>query len=221
MRILYFLGIIYVLSPLVQCFQPLTPRVRFNTNQRQKKPTSFQHLPSLSSLQWTPSDVDPLVVTGAFWATVRAKVLSAIIGNIIGGIFVTVAGTALASFGMGKLPELLEGIGGGGGTQSAGKKKERVRQPPPSPSSSPPSAPRMPSFFTASSAATLAISVALDLLGDASYAVPFIGDASDIAFGPISGIILYKLYGSNLLAALGIIEEVRPDERKLRGNGLL
>jgi hypothetical protein len=165
-------------------------------------------------LQLIPSDVDPLVVSGAFWATVRAKVLSAIIGNIIGGIFVTVAGTALASFGMGKLPELLEGIGGGGGTQSAGKKKERVRQPPPSP-------PRMPSFFTASSAATLAISVALDLLGDASYAVPFIGDASDIAFGPISGIILYKLYGSNLLAALGIIEEVRPDERKRRGNGLL
>lgn len=214
MRILNFLGIIYVLSPLVQCFQPLTPRVRFNTNQRQKKPTSFQHLPSLSSLQLTPSDVDPLVVSGAFWATVRAKVLSAIIGNIIGGIFVTVAGTALASFGMGKLPELLEGIGGGGGTQSAGKKKERVRQPPPSP-------PRMPSFFTASSAATLAISVALDLLGDASYAVPFIGDASDIAFGPISGIILYKLYGSNLLAALGIIEEVRRDERNRRGNGLL
>ncbi|GMH64571.1 hypothetical protein TrRE_jg2822 [Triparma retinervis] len=59
-------------------------------------------------------------------------------------------------------------------------------------------------------AATLAISVVLDLLGDASYSIPFIGDASDIAFAPLAGIVLYKLYGSNLLAALGIIEELLP-----------
>ena len=65
-------------------------------------------------------------------------------------------------------------------------------------------------MFTVPSALALVVSVVLDLLGDASYSLPFLGDASDVIFAPIAGLVLYKLYGSNIITVLGIVEELLP-----------
>lgn len=67
-----------------------------------------------------------------------------------------------------------------------------------------------PGVFTVPSALALTVSVILDLLGDASYSLPFLGDASDIVFAPIAGLVLYKLYGSNIITVLGVVEELLP-----------
>lgn len=43
------------------------------------------------------SDIDPVVVSGAFWATLRSKIISSIIGNLIGGVVIAVGGGLVGS----------------------------------------------------------------------------------------------------------------------------
>lgn len=45
---------------------------------------------------------------------------------------------------------------------------------------------------------SLWICILMDLLGCASYAVPVLGDASDLIWAPISAIIFYRMFGGTL-----------------------
>ena len=58
--------------------------------------------------------------------------------------------------------------------------------------------------------AKLGLCVALDLAGDASAALPFVGEFTDAAYAPLEGALLVALFKSNLLAGFGFLEEILP-----------
>ena len=45
---------------------------------------------------------------------------------------------------------------------------------------------------------SLLVCVIMDLLGCASYAVPLLGEVSDVIWAPISAIIFYRMFGGTL-----------------------
>lgn len=56
----------------------------------------------------------------------------------------------------------------------------------------------------------LAISVAVDAAGMASYLIPGLGEAEDVVSAPVSALLVKALYGSNIMASLDFFEEVSP-----------
>jgi hypothetical protein len=58
--------------------------------------------------------------------------------------------------------------------------------------------------------AQLAGCVALDLAGDASELIPFLGEFTDVAFAPVEAGLLFALFKSPLVSGLGFVEEILP-----------
>jgi len=58
--------------------------------------------------------------------------------------------------------------------------------------------------------AKLLLCIAVDVAGDASFLFPGLGELGDVAYGPIEGLILKALFGGNVLALVGVIEEGLP-----------
>jgi len=56
----------------------------------------------------------------------------------------------------------------------------------------------------------LLLCVALDLAGDASYAIPGVGELSDVAFAPLEAAVLKSFFGGSQIAFLGFAEEALP-----------
>lgn len=55
--------------------------------------------------------------------------------------------------------------------------------------------------------------IILDLIGCASYLLPFLGEFTDVVWAPVSGIIFYSLFGKRLGVlggAFSFIEELLP-----------
>jgi hypothetical protein len=60
---------------------------------------------------------------------------------------------------------------------------------------------------------SLLICIVMDIIGYASYAIPGLGELSDVVFAPISAIIFYKMFGGWKGAFGGIFnfaEEILP-----------
>ena len=60
---------------------------------------------------------------------------------------------------------------------------------------------------------SLTMCLLMDLIGLASYAVPLLGEVSDVIWAPISAIIFYRMFGGPLGAFGGVfnfIEELFP-----------
>ena len=47
----------------------------------------------------------------------------------------------------------------------------------------------------------LLVSILIDLIGVITYAVPAIGEVGDVAWAPISALLIYNLYGNGLVAS--------------------
>ncbi|CAB1100012.1 unnamed protein product [Ectocarpus sp. CCAP 1310/34] len=58
--------------------------------------------------------------------------------------------------------------------------------------------------------AKLAISVLIDLIGMSSYALPGVGEATDLGWAPISSALIFYLYGNSIFAGLAFVEEILP-----------
>jgi len=59
----------------------------------------------------------------------------------------------------------------------------------------------------------LALCILMDLIGMATYAIPFLGEFGDIFWAPLSGLVFYQLFGGWRGALGGIfsfIEEILP-----------
>ena len=59
----------------------------------------------------------------------------------------------------------------------------------------------------------ISICIILDLIGCASYLLPFLGEFTDLVWAPVSGIIFYSLFGRRLGVlggAFSFIEELLP-----------
>ena len=67
----------------------------------------------------------------------------------------------------------------------------------------------LPSFRTVL-LCKLLISILIDLIGDGSLLVPGLGGASDFIWAPVSALLVRLLYGSNVLAAVNLLEELLP-----------
>lgn len=56
----------------------------------------------------------------------------------------------------------------------------------------------------------LAACFCLDMLGNATYMVPAVGEVGDAVFAPASGVMIKMLYNSNSIAIIGALEELLP-----------
>lgn len=56
----------------------------------------------------------------------------------------------------------------------------------------------------------LLISFMIDVIGVLSYAFPVFGEISDTAWAPVSGYLVYRLYGSSAWAGIAFFEELLP-----------
>ncbi len=59
----------------------------------------------------------------------------------------------------------------------------------------------------------LSLCIILDLMGCVSYLLPFIGEAEDVLWAPISGIIFYLMFGKKMGLLGGMfsfLEEISP-----------
>ena len=65
----------------------------------------------------------------------------------------------------------------------------------------------------------LLLSIFFDGLGMLSFAIPFIGEFSDVIWAPLSAFLIYKMYGGTLGKSVGIISFV--EEVGIFGTDLL
>ncbi|KAL1519131.1 hypothetical protein AB1Y20_003394 [Prymnesium parvum] len=56
----------------------------------------------------------------------------------------------------------------------------------------------------------LLVSILIDLIGMATYIVPVAGEAGDLAWAPISALLVYQLYGNAVISGLALAEELLP-----------
>jgi len=56
----------------------------------------------------------------------------------------------------------------------------------------------------------LAFSLFLDMLGNATYCIPSVGEVGDMVFAPASAVMLKMLYNKNGIAGIGFAEEILP-----------
>ena len=54
----------------------------------------------------------------------------------------------------------------------------------------------------------LLLSIVFDGLGMLSFAIPFIGEFSDVVWAPLSAFLIYKMYGGTFGKGVGIISFV-------------
>ena len=59
-------------------------------------------------------------------------------------------------------------------------------------------------------ATKLLVSLLIDLVGFSSFAVPALGETTDLAWAPISCVLIQYLYGNALISGLGLVEELLP-----------
>lgn len=60
---------------------------------------------------------------------------------------------------------------------------------------------------------SLALCILFDLLGYASFTIPFIGEFEDVIWAPLSGIIYYRMFGGRMGlfgGAFSFLEELLP-----------
>eukprot|EP00752_Nemacystus_decipiens_P007129 g6385.t1 len=70
--------------------------------------------------------------------------------------------------------------------------------------------PNGPGTQNLSREAKLAISVLIDIIGVSSFAVPGVGEATDLGWAPISSALIFYLYGNSIFAGLAFVEEILP-----------
>ncbi|CAN0086910.1 unnamed protein product [Pylaiella littoralis] len=70
--------------------------------------------------------------------------------------------------------------------------------------------PQGPGTQQLSRQAKLAISILIDLIGMSSYALPGLGETTDLGWAPISSAMIFYLYGNSIFAGLAFVEEILP-----------
>eukprot|EP00747_Dinoflagellata_sp_TGD_P191214 gnl/TRDRNA2_/TRDRNA2_54292_c0_seq1.p1 gnl/TRDRNA2_/TRDRNA2_54292_c0~~gnl/TRDRNA2_/TRDRNA2_54292_c0_seq1.p1 ORF type:complete len:335 (-),score=43.14 gnl/TRDRNA2_/TRDRNA2_54292_c0_seq1:279-1283(-) len=56
----------------------------------------------------------------------------------------------------------------------------------------------------------LVLCILVDIGGDASFLLPGLGELSDVAYAPLEGFLLSKLFGSSAISGIGFVEEALP-----------
>lgn len=171
----------------------------------------IRSLPSLSQIRMTSSSSNNAVVYALPPAESATSMVQMLVANDV-QVFrdafraLFFPGIAIITFG---LPLILAGL----------MVQKKVASPPAPggvrgkgtaslPSTSP-SVPQMPPFSSVL-LGKLLVSIIIDLIGDGSLLVPGFGDASDFLWAPVSALLVRLMYGSNVLAAVNLLEELLP-----------
>jgi uncharacterized protein involved in cysteine biosynthesis len=149
--------------------------------------------------------VNPVVVSNVFWAGLKGKILSVIIGQLLAAL----AFAALASVVANQLPSFLTSLRNDA-TTSLDADDSQVRK-------NIHNAPQESLNYQERRAISpdlgkLALSIAIDVIGSSSELVPVFGEVTDVIWAPIAGLALRSLYGgtNNILFALEFAEEILP-----------
>lgn len=147
--------------------------------------------------------VDPVVVSGVFWTSLKAKLISVIIGQVLATVVFVGLSSAVAS----QLPRLGEAIG-----NAVFKEDNKSKIPS-----------TINQFATDSTDAIkrsttntqpdfgkLLLCLLIDAIGTSSELIPFVGEATDVVWAPIAALGLRSLYGSNVIFGLELVEEILP-----------
>eukprot|EP00562_Extubocellulus_spinifer_P012965 CAMPEP_0178552394 /NCGR_PEP_ID=MMETSP0697-20121206/7273_1 /TAXON_ID=265572 /ORGANISM="Extubocellulus spinifer, Strain CCMP396" /LENGTH=298 /DNA_ID=CAMNT_0020185267 /DNA_START=101 /DNA_END=997 /DNA_ORIENTATION=+ len=152
--------------------------------------------------------VDPVVVSGAFWTSLKAKLLSVIIGQLLAtAVFIGIS-TVIGS----QLPKLGDFVGGLlFKEESKAKIQSTVNEFTAKSVDSVKSAGgRVSSGAVQPDISKLLICLLIDAIGTSSELLPIIGEATDVVWAPIAALGLRSLYGSNVVFGLEFLEEILP-----------
>lgn len=149
------------------------------------------------------SIVDPVVVSGAFWTSLKAKLLSVIIGQILATIVFVGLSSVVAS----QLPKVGEAIGNAFfRDDNKAKLSSTVSQF----ASTSADAVKRSTSNAQPDFGKLLICLLIDAIGTSSELIPFVGEATDVVWAPIAALGLRSLYGSNVVFGLELVEEILP-----------
>lgn len=65
-------------------------------------------------------------------------------------------------------------------------------------------------FLSPSAYLTLLFCILIDFGGEASFLLPGVGEAEDVAWAPLSAFLLSNIFGSNVITSLDFIKEILP-----------
>jgi len=149
------------------------------------------------------SIVDPVVVSGAFWASLKAKLLSVVIGQLLATIVFVGLSSVVAS----QLPKLGEAIGN---TFFQEDNKAKISSTVSQFATSSADAVKRSTSNAQPDFGKLLICLLIDAIGTSSELIPFVGEATDVVWAPIAALGLRSLYGSNVIFGLELVEEILP-----------
>uniref|UniRef100_A0A7S2XSI7 Uncharacterized protein n=1 Tax=Attheya septentrionalis TaxID=420275 RepID=A0A7S2XSI7_9STRA len=167
---------------------------------------------NFASSMWTAVEtfdgstiVDPVVVSNVFWAGLKGKIISVIIGQLLAAL----AFAALASVVANQLPSFLTSLRNDTTTfLDTDDDDSQMRKT---------NTPQETLNYQQRRAISpdlgkLALSIAIDVIGSSSELVPVFGEVTDVIWAPIAGLALRSLYGgtNNILFALEFAEEILP-----------
>jgi hypothetical protein len=145
------------------------------------------------------SVVDPVVVSGAFWTSLKAKLFALVLGEVaatlIFGLIICLGASQLGKFTEGLSRKILQDTGEVPTSKKFRKFPEK-RSP--------------PVQIQQEDLVRLFISILVDLIGTSSEVVPVVGEISDLVWAPIAGLILRSMYGSNVVLIFEVAEEILP-----------
>jgi hypothetical protein len=135
--------------------------------------------------------IDTVVVSSVFWTSLKAKLFSLFIGQILAVIVFAII-SKLAATQIGTLTDFLS-------KKFLGENvPQKLKMPPKT------------SYIVQPDFVKLALCIAIDVIGTSSEIVPFFGELTDVLWAPIAGYALRSIYGSNVLFALEFTEEILP-----------
>lgn len=138
-------------------------------------------------------------IVESFFGSFRSRVLGAVLGNILAGlVFKQIADFLYSLLNPPKKEELSSAERSDGAVSSAA-------------SSEPVSAKgkELPPIST-QAWLKLVLCIMVDLAGDASFLLPGIGEAEDLAWAPLSAFIMKNIFNSNKVATAEFLKEILP-----------
>eukprot|EP00980_Cylindrotheca_fusiformis_P027428 scaffold20430_cov120-Cylindrotheca_fusiformis.AAC.2 len=177
-----------------------TPQRYVRDNQLCYRGPKLRMIPDVSSLLTAvevfdgSTIVDPVVVSGVFWTSLKARLLAVVIGQALAAAAFAMAFTFLA-------PQI---------SQAGEFVSQKLFQ-------SDLDSPRK-TFIKATDLpkrdadfGKLLICLAIDIIGSSSELVPILGELTDVVYAPVAATLLRSLYGgSNVIFALEFAEEILP-----------
>ncbi|GKY97489.1 hypothetical protein MPSEU_000707200 [Mayamaea pseudoterrestris] len=135
--------------------------------------------------------VDTVVVSNVFWSSLLTKLVSLVVGQVVATIVFGIIAT-LAARQIGNIGSFI--------SDKVFKREKTFR--------------KMPDLVTdriiQPDFGKLVICIVIDSIGSSSALIPILGEATDVLWAPIAGLLLRSLYSSNILFGLEFAEEILP-----------